>query len=122
MAIKLIYAVIVIPISTVLSKFQGTWDEWYALNRNDKFGPSWDDGHLFARASMDPRSIVNIIRKWERMGFTGEAIINREKKWIDFCEPETSSHCDWLSYWEGAGGVPAVFLSNTIPGEITSPK
>lgn len=119
MAIKLTFQTVVIPVSTVLSKFPGGWEEWCAKNDGDKLGPGWDDGNLFARATMDPRSIEQIILNWESMGFKGKYVINGDGVWVDFCVPETETPCDWLSYCESEIGV---FLSGSHPGKIVGPK
>lgn len=119
MAIKLVYYTIVIPITTVKAKFRGSWEDWCELNQDDTLGPSWEDGNLFARATMDPRVIEKIISKWEDLGFVGKAVVDGEERWMDFCLAETSARCDWLEYIEAPA---AVLLVGSAPGEIISPK
>ncbi len=119
MAIKLIYGTIVIKKQEVILRFPGGWEEWLKFNKNDKLGPSWSDEYLFARGSMDPACIENITMKWQRAGFNGIAEDSGMKRWVDFCDPDSSIECHWLSYLEEPA---AVFLAGTEAGDVRYPE
>ena len=117
MAIKLTYYTLVIPISTVLSKFPAGWEAWIEKNKTDGCGACWYDDHLFARASMDPRAVEKIQDSWEKCGFKGKTEVDGESRWEEFCLAE-AGRCDWLSYCENS---PAVYLSGRTPGPVFDP-
>lgn len=121
MAIKLIFAIIVIKKSEIISRFPGGWEKWLQFNSDDKFGPHWFDENLYARCSMDPSAIEKIAKKWQSAGFVGLDETSGEKVWVDFCVPEGNERCDWIDYLEPPAPA-SVFLAGTEPGEVCYPK
>ncbi len=116
MAIKLTYYTLVIPTSTVLSKFPDGWAAWVEQNESDGCGACWCDEHLFARATMSPLGAEKIQSNWQQLGFIGKTEINGEIVWKDFCFAEQGGRCDWLSYSDNS-----IHLTGREPGLVVGP-
>jgi type I restriction enzyme M protein len=86
----------IVPISVIEQKYPGGWEQCL----KEYSSPAvWYDEHLFRTGAMDPMDIEDIVKEWEKMGFTMAEKKNGKKVWKDFCAFGSLSRGDWPCEW-----------------------
>jgi len=120
MAVGLYCMNFLVPIRTIEEKYPGGWKQCLKDHAQWLDGKVWFDQHLFHDGSMNPNEIEELIKKWQKMGFTITDQCDGRMVWKDVACIEYADHLypDWLAFTSNG---TAAYLAGTEVGETIKP-
>lgn len=104
MAVLIDFFNIIVPISTIESKYPGGWNACLQDHKAMLGHTVWHDDHLLRDGAMNSVDFGRIIKFWKDLGFKAFAPEDKEEdEWLDFCVVtapfyESEKICQWLEF------------------------